>query len=158
MLKDLLVSQRRIHEGNCKQQTLTHLLILTAREKYFQKTPPPHYLVKIKIEQVLPAPNIEVIKRAYKLIGVQGKDYEVISPDSLKKENDEEAHQFLEHVAAQNAPDPWDCITESVSITSLHSSQDGFVNLLLNNHDHDETKPTTIIAVAESSWIHVQGP
>jgi hypothetical protein len=82
MLKDLLVSQRRIHKNNCKQQTaLTHLLILTVRKKSFQKTPPPHHPVKIKIEQVPPAPNIEVIKRAYKLIGLQGKDYEV--PSSL---------------------------------------------------------------------------
>jgi hypothetical protein len=56
--------------------------------------------------------------------------------------------QFLEHVAAQNAPDPWDYIAESVSITSLHASQDGSVNLLLD--DHDELKPTTIIAVAKA--------
>jgi hypothetical protein len=139
MLKDLLVSQRRVHdENNCKQQSLTHLIIRAARKKSFQNTPPHHHPVKIKIEQVLHAPNIEVIKRAYKLFGLQGKEYEALLPDNLKKDNDEETHQFLEHVAAQNAPDPWDCIAESVSISSLRPSQDGAVNLLSDNHDHDE--------------------
>jgi hypothetical protein len=119
-LEVLLV--RKICENNCKQQTLLtpHFLKLTARKKYFQKTPPPHHPVKIKIEKVSPTTNIQVIKRAA---------YEqVLLPADLKTENDEETHQFLGHVAAQNAPDPWDCIRENESITSpLSASQDGAV-------------------------------
>jgi hypothetical protein len=136
-LEVLLV--RRICENNCKQQTLLtpHFLKLTARKKYFQKTPPPHHPVKIKIEKVSPTTNIQVVKRA---------SYEqVLLPADLKTEKDEETRQFLEHVAAQNAPDPWDCIRENESITSpLSASQDGAINLLAE--DHAKTKLTTIVA------------
>jgi hypothetical protein len=129
-------------------------LILTARKKS-KKGPPPHHPVKIKIEKVSPVKikiepvspprNIELIKKAHNLVGVQGQDYEVLLPSEMEQENDEETRQFLEHVAAQNAPDLCDFIEEEdVSLSSLQATPNGSLLLPLTRNE------TTMVAVAEA--------
>jgi hypothetical protein len=54
-------------------------------------------------------------------------------PWQPKERKYEETHQFLEHVTAQNAPE---------DLPGIY--------LLLDNYAHDETNPTTVVAVAEA--------
>jgi hypothetical protein len=108
---------------------------------------------------VSPAPKIKLSRKAYDLVGVQGKDYyEVLLPSEQTADNDdEETRQFLEHLAAQNAPDPWDCVGECESISILHDSQDGSVNLLSDDHE-EKKEETAIVDLANPVTLLTKNP